>query len=234
MDKPEVWQHGAVIRGPRGRREISLLFTGGDFGEGGMEILDTLDRRKTPGSFFFTGSFLRKPEFRRIARRAVEDGHYVGPHSDAHLLYCSWEERSRTLVSRSEFLEDLQANLRELREVGVQPESVSWWVPPYEWFNEEVADWAREVDYPLCSFTPGTLSHADYTEDDAPNYRSNAVIWQSILDRDAADPEGLDGFLLLTHVGAGHGRTEKFYLELDRLIVQLRERGYSFRHSIFK
>ncbi len=192
-----------------------------------MAILDTLERRDVPGAFFFTGGFLRHPDFRGVARRAAASGHYVGPHSDGHLLYCAWEDRNRTLVSREAFVEDLRANLRELAGIGVPEDAVSWWIPPYEWHNREVAAWAREEGYPLCSYTPGTLSHADYTEDNAPNYRSNAVIRQSILNRLAAEPDGLDGFLLLTHVGAGPGRKEKFYRELDGLIGELRGSGHT-------
>lgn len=224
-----AWSHGGLIRGPLERRELALVFTGGDHGEGFPEVLRVLEGERVPGAFFFTGGFLRVPEQRDAARRAVARGHYVGPHSDQHLLYCSWEERERTLVTRREFALDLRANLRELAECGVNPADLSWWIPPFEWYNDEVSAWAREEGFPLCSFTPGTLSHADYTEDSAPNYRSNDEIYGSIFERESLDPHGLNGFLLLTHVGAGPGRKGKFFHRLDSLIHDLRQRGYTFR-----
>jgi peptidoglycan/xylan/chitin deacetylase (PgdA/CDA1 family) len=220
--------HGAVVRGRRDRRELALVFTGGDFGEGSQQVLDALATAGISGAFFFTGDYLRQPVHHSIVTRAVTEGHYVGPHSDAHLLYCPWDDRERTLVSRQEFSADLRRNVAQLVVLGVPEGGISWWIPPYEWFNAEVAGWAREEGFPLFSFTPGTLSHADYTEDSAPNYRSSEVILQSIWAYEQTDPLGLNGFLLLSHVGAGPVRTDKFFLRLPELIEGLRARGYGF------
>ena len=220
--------HGAVIRGPRDEKRLAILFTGGDFGEGFTSVLDTLEQEKVPGSFYFTGDFLRNEANLAALRRAIAEGHIIGPHSDAHLLYCPWEDRARTLVTREEFTADLLANTRRLAELGVSAEAMRWWIPPYEWYNEEIAQWSTEVAHRLFCFTPGTLSHADYTEDAAPNYRSNEVIWNSIVDFEAREPDGLNGFLLLIHVGAGPRRTEKFFTRLGALITHLKKRGYSF------
>lgn len=225
---PLTWSHGAAIRGPRNRKQLALVFTGGDFAEGLEHVLDTLSRHGAPGSFFFTGGFLRHPMNHDGILRAKAEGHYVGPHSDRHLLYCAWEARDCTLVQREEFFDDLCRNLGHLAKFGVENGQVTWWIPPYEWYNEEVAAWAREAGYPFCSFTPGTLSHADYTEDDAGNYRSSDEIFESIFSREGKDPDGLNGFLLLSHVGAGDGRTDKFFLKLDAMISELKNRGYSF------
>jgi len=80
----------------------------------------------------------------------------------------------------------------------------------------------------IFNFTPGTVSHADYTEDYAPNYRSNQVIWDSIFNYEESSEDGFNGFMLLTHVGTSPKRTEKFYNRLEEMIVKLKERGYTF------
>jgi hypothetical protein len=54
------------------------------------------------------------------------------------------------------------------------------------------------------------------------------VIWDSVFEYEAGQPDGLNGFLLLTHVGAGPRRTEKFFDRLDELIAKLKGLGYSF------
>lgn len=223
-----TFSHGAVIRGPKDEKKISLIFTGGGFNEGFGEVLDALYEKQIPGSFFFTGDFLRNPENKQNLLKAIEHGHYLGPHSDKHLLYCPWDDREKTLVSREEFSLDLEYNIQLLEDLGLSRDSIDWWIPPFEWYNEEIAQWSSDMGRCLFCFTPGTLSHADYTEDDAKNYRSNQVIYQSILDYEMKEPNGLNGFLLLTHVGAGEKRTEKFFKELGRLVDDLTDLGYIF------
>jgi hypothetical protein len=85
-------------------------------------------------------------------------------------------------VTREEFAADLKNNIDELTRLGVPRSVMSWWIPPYEWYNEEISRWSAEEGMRLFSFTPGTLSHADYTEESAPNYRSSETIYRSIFD----------------------------------------------------
>ncbi len=220
---------GVPVRGRRDRRELALVFTGGDYGEACEGILDTLKRYALPASFFLTGDFLRNPGHGAAVRRMAAAPHYAGPHSDRHLLYCPWEDRGRMLVDRKTFLDDLDANLAELERFGVDRRAVHRWIPPYEWYNECVARWAEEAGYPLFNFTPGTLSHADYTEEGAPNYRSSEEILGSIVRVAAEAPEGLNGFFLLLHLGAGEGRRDKFWKHLPALLDFLQGEGYGFR-----
>lgn len=82
----------------------------------------------------------------------------------------------------------------------------------------------------LINFTPGTRSNADYTTPDmGDRYVSSAAILQSILAHERQDPHGLNGFLLLIHIGTSPERTDKFYRSLEDLIVTLQERGYRFK-----
>ena len=63
---------------------------------------------KIKASFFLTGDFCRNKSNREIIEKLKTDGHYIGPHSDKHLLYCSWEKRDSLLVTKKEFLSDLE------------------------------------------------------------------------------------------------------------------------------
>jgi peptidoglycan/xylan/chitin deacetylase (PgdA/CDA1 family) len=78
----------------------------------------------------------------------------------------------------------------------------------------------------LINYTPGTISHADYTTPDMKNYRGSDEIMESILAYEAK--EGLNGFLLLTHVGTDPKRTDKLYARLEELVIALNGRGYEF------
>jgi hypothetical protein len=84
------------------------------------------------------------------------------------------------------------------------------------------------MDLQLVNYTAGTLSHADYTLPDSPGYRSSETIYHSILAHESGQAHGLNGFILLSHVGTAPERTDKFYLLLEDLIVELEGLGYQF------
>ncbi len=220
--------HGGVMRGPRDARRLALIFTGGDYGEGAETILDALRERGVPAAFFLTGGFLDAPGNAPAIRRMVAEGHDLGPHSDAHLLYCPWEDRSRTLVTRDEFRRDLLENLRKLHRFGADPAKFGFFVPPYEWYNRQIVDWCSQLGLTVISFTPGTRCQADWAPEGHRAFVSSAGIAETVLTYESSRPDGLNGFLLLMHLGSGPGRTDKFHSHVGPLIDALAARGYRF------
>ena len=219
---------GAVIRGPRDARRLALVFTGHEFAEGMPTILDELRRVGARGAFFLTGDLVRSPAFARDVRRDIADGHYVGPHSDRHLLYAAWDAPRPTLVSRAAFERDVRDNLAALGAFGIDPARVTYWMPSYEWYNAEIVQWAADLGLTTVDFTRGTRANADYMADTDPKFVPSARIAESILDYERRDPDGLNGFILLMHVGAGPARREPLHLRLGGVLDELRRRGYRF------
>src|SRR5262249_26666322 len=99
----------------------------------------------------------------------------------------------------------------------------------YEWYNDSIASWTKELGLQLINYTPGTLSHTDYTTPTDKNYRSSAEIYKSVLDYETYSPSGLNGFILLMHIGAGPQRTDYFYKKLPAVVSYLRSEGYHFQ-----
>jgi endoglucanase len=217
---------GAVVRGPQSDRRIALVFTGHEFAEGAGTILDELARHRARASFFLTGDFLAKAEFQPLVRRIIVEGHYLGPHSDKHLLYCDWSPDKKRLVSRQTFESDLRANLEKL--TSVSRERARFFLPPYEHYDATIARWTTALGMRLVNFTPGTKSNADYTEDRAKNFVSSMAIQESIVRREREDPHGLNGFLLLLHIGAGPKRSDKFSTRFGELLDLLAGKRYQF------
>jgi peptidoglycan/xylan/chitin deacetylase (PgdA/CDA1 family) len=217
---------GAVERGPTDDRRLALIFTGHEFAEGAETILDQLAKHQAKASFFLTGDFLLNPQFEPLVRRIVEQGHYLGPHSDKHLLYCSWEKGKTTLVAREAFTTDLRANLEKIARFGIA--RPRYFLPPYEHWNGDIAAWTAELGLQLVNFTPGTRATADYTEDRASSFVSSRVIFESIVRRERGGPRGLNGFLLLLHVGAGPKRSDKFHTRFGELLDELAGKAYQF------
>lgn len=180
--------------------------------------------RKINASFFLTGNFYRNPDFTKVIRRLKRDHHYLGAHSDKHLLYCSWSNRDSLLVSRNVFETDLASNYEAMKKFGVPKKDARYFLPPYEWYNDTISAWTRALGLELINFSSGTISHADYTTPDMKDYRSSDEILQSIR----REGENLNGFILLMHIGTDPRRTDKFYKRLPGLLRFLQARQYRF------
>ncbi len=220
---------GGITRMDSTQKEIYLVFTGHEYADGGDTIWKTLRKQKIKASFFFTGDFFRNSNFTSIIKNLKNDGHYVGMHSDKHLLYAPWEKRDSSLVTKDSFLTDVRANYASMQKFGISYSSAKYFLPPYEWYNQSISDWCGEIKLTLVNFTPGTSSNADYTTPDMSNYLSSDSIYQRILRYEGTHSSGLNGFILLTHIGTSPLRTDKFYWGLDDLIRKLKKRGYAFR-----
>ncbi|MDI9432070.1 MAG: glycoside hydrolase family 9 protein [Planctomycetota bacterium] len=225
---PFTYQHGAVVRGSRSTRRLALAFSGHEFAEGAEAILDALALHDAKASFFLTGDFLRNAEFASLVRRMLAEGHYVGPHSDRHRLYCDWTPDRRMLLTREEFEADLDANLRELERFGVPRRQVQFFLPAYEHHNRDISDWTNAMGLTLVNLSPGTRAAADYTSEKDGNFVSSQAILDSILQREREDPAGLNGFVLLMHLGAGPERADKMHARLPEFLNRLKERSYAF------
>jgi peptidoglycan/xylan/chitin deacetylase (PgdA/CDA1 family) len=224
-----VFNEGAITRMDTTQRDIFLVFTGHEFAEGGGVIRETLRSHGVKASFFFTGDFYRNPLFADLIRGLRDDGHYLGPHSNRHLLYAPWERRDSLLITQREFKDDLLGNYAAMQMFDIGLDEAPYFLPPYEWYNSTIAAWAAEMHVTLVNFSPGTGSNADYTTPGmGVRYASSDSIFARILDFERRSNAGLNGFLLLTHVGAGSGRTDKFHLRLDSLLTILSGRGYRF------
>ncbi|MBI5858936.1 MAG: glycoside hydrolase family 9 protein [Sphingobacteriales bacterium] len=223
------YSHGGIVRGDSTKKNIALVFTGHEFGEGGNFITNTLWEEKINASFFFTGDFYRNSLFKNMIDKLLRDKHYLGGHSDKHLLYCDWNKRDNLLLTKAQFFVDVSDNYFTMSFHNKKLFEAPYFLPPYEWYNDSISTWAKEMSLQLISYTPGTLSHADYTTDKDKNYRSSETIYQSIITYEQTKPAGLNGFILLMHIGAGPGRTDKFYKRLPELIKYLRQKGYHFQ-----
>ena len=221
------YDRGAVVRGNIKAKRLALVFTGDEHSEGTAAILDALKARDVRGSFFLTGRFVRNPKLRPFVQRMIKEQHYVGPHSDSHPHYADWEDRNRSLVTEEFFKRDLQKNIDRLRFWGALPQSERvMFIPPFEWYNEVHVEWSREMGVELINFTPGSGSNRDYVLEDDPKFVPSRTILREILNYETKDPHGLNGFLLLTHLGSA--RKDAFHKLLPELLEELTRRGYKF------
>jgi endoglucanase len=220
---------GGIIRTDRTRKEIHLVFTGHEFADGSEVIRSVLKKHSIKASFFLTGDFYRNPQFADLLSALKKDGHYLGAHSDKHLLYCSWEKRDSSLVTKEVFFRDVLDNYKAMEQFGVEHTDARYFLPAFEWYNDTISAWTKELGFVLVNFTPGTYSNADWTHPELGNqYLSSDTIYARILRFEQSRPGGLNGFLLLTHIGTDPRRKDKFYNRLDDLVTTLKNKGYRF------
>ena len=132
------------------------------------------------------------------------------------------------MISKDIFQKDILRNQFEQLKLGISHKQ-DYFLPSFEWYNDSIATWSRNLNFQLINYTPGTLSHTDYTTLKDKNYRNSETIYNSIINYEKTKPSGLNGFILLMHIGAGPDRTDKFYNRLPQLIKYFKEKGYTFQ-----
>lgn len=220
-----VYVKGGIERTDPSKKQISIVFTAADKADGADVIISTLKKHQIKGGFFFTGEFFNL--YPDVVKRLIEEGHYVGSHSYDHLLYMPWEDPNKLLVTKEEFVADIQKNYAQLNAAGIKTEEATLFIPPYEYYNQQISDWSKEMGIQLMNYTPGTLTNAGYTTPDmGKKYRSSKTIYNRIME--VEKKEGLNGHIMLIHFGTHPDRTDKFYNQLDKLIKTLIRKGYTF------
>jgi peptidoglycan/xylan/chitin deacetylase (PgdA/CDA1 family) len=213
-------------RGALRQKRIALILTRGDYGEGTGPILDTLGRLKIKAGCFVTGGFLSDAGRRQLLERALKEGHYVGSHSDQHPLYCPWNDREKSLISETEFKKDLEKNISDLKQLRALASGPIYFIPAYECFDGDQVKWAKEMGVLKFNFSPESGSNRDYMQESDPKFVSSQRILKDTLAYEKKDPHGLNGYILLIHLGAD--RKDKMYRLLEPMVEELRSRGYEF------
>jgi peptidoglycan/xylan/chitin deacetylase (PgdA/CDA1 family) len=230
--KPDNWildHYGAVTRGDPAHKELAIVFVGNE--STGEEILisNTLKKNGVKASFFLTGNFYTDPKNADFIKSLIDEGHYLGPHSDKHILYAPVNNRDSSIVSGDHFKHDLNNNYKYMAHFGIKKGDALFFIPPKVWYNKDIVNWTNDMGLHLVSFTPGTLSHLDNTHPEMnDNYKSSEEIYKSIVEYENTHPHGLKGFILLLHLGTDERRTDKFSRKLEELFVLLDHKGYSF------
>ncbi|QEC66906.1 polysaccharide deacetylase family protein [Panacibacter ginsenosidivorans] len=229
-EKHFTYSHGGIVRGDSTKKEIALVFTADEFGDGLPVITKTLQEKNLKASFFFTGRFYRNKKFQPAIQQLYVQRNYMGPHSDEHLLYNDWNNRDSLLVSHDRFNADMQNNLSTMQHQNIMVSYPQYFIPPYEWWNDTIAAWSNKLGLKLFNFTSGIRTNADYTYPEMGNtYKSSEWILQSLKDQQDKDANAFNGAIILIHTGTDPRRKDKLYNRLNDIIDYLQLKGYVFK-----
>lgn len=220
-------KYGAVVKRDNIGKTIYLLFSADSLFEGSGVVLDVLRKHEVKASFFFTGNCLRMGEHRETIGNVLKMNHYVGCHSDAHLLYADWNQERTNLVSDDSLCNDLSKNYIELQRIGISKKDAPYYLPPYEWYNSQNISAIKKMGIVPINFSVGLLTSDDYT---TPNmgtrYKSSQQLVDLIFEYERK--HSLDGCFMLIHPGTSPLRKDKLYNRLDEIITKLKSLGYTF------
>lgn len=220
-------QYGAAVRVKPETKTIYLIFSADSLFNGGNHILNVLKNQGVKGSFFLTGNFLRMEQYKEITRRMIDEGHYVGGHSDKHILYSPWgAKRDSSLVAFDSVVVDMKRNLAELAKFGIAADDASWYLPPYEHYNAESVAALESIGMRVINYTPGTATPADYTYPGMNGYKTADSLIDALYRFE--QKSNLNGAIILIHPGVVSERPDPLFLRLKEMIKYLKKKGYSF------
>lgn len=218
-------RRGCITRMDPGRKTVYFVFAADSLFNGGETVLKALRKHRAKASFFVTGNCLRMEIWKDLIADIIEQGHYLGPHGDRHLLYAPWTgDREQSLVTPDSLARDINDNLRELSRIGVDLNTVNWFLPSYEHYNCEVARVSAKQGLQLIGMTPGIGTPADYIPPGQKGYKSSLELMRQLLEYE--EQHTLNGAVVLIHPGVVAGRTDCLFDRLDRILKILKAKGY--------
>lgn len=220
-----------LSRGAGGRRRVAITFDGGSFNGVTGKILRVLRDRRLTATFFLTGEFMKR--YPEATRDIVADGHEVGNHTFTHLHLTTYARNYRqdTLpgITRDLLVGELKRNEKLFAKI-TGDRMIKLWRAPYGEQNRQIRGWAagagyRHVSWTIDPKTRQSLDALDWVSDtDSTLYLSSDEIVKKLLAFDASTSSGMDGGIMLMHLGSE--REDQLYAKLGRLIDEIQERGY--------
>jgi len=202
--------HGSRIR----RREISLVFNAVDSAEGLTEVLKILDDYNINATFFVNGNFMRhNPE---AVQELAMSSHEVGS-----LFYAYFNMTDSRYRLDKEFIKRGLARNEDDYYALTGEELALFWHAPYYVVNTDIIDASKEMNYTYVNRDIDPLEWA-WSMD---GYGSNGLSVPQMVEKIMSSKK--PGSIVPIRLGEGKDGTGALYSNLDLLLNNLIEKGYS-------
>ncbi|NOS68939.1 MAG: HEAT repeat domain-containing protein [Verrucomicrobia bacterium] len=234
-----TFQNGFLVRGPQNKKCVAICLWGDSFAEGADVFLNELKSPQGKASFFLTDNFLTNRDFDPFTAKLFTEQHYLGCYLSTDVVVFGGPAATAAAAAfRARYglgdetpqpkptAKPVRDKIEGLHiEQGLEDFFLA---PPGLYDRLQLSVGKLEQGVTPIAPTPGTLSGLDATHESQTNFVSSQAIFDSILQREREDPNGLNGFILMFHLGSGPGRTDKFHLRFGELLDALAARGYTF------
>ncbi len=218
-----------IVRADTSRREVLLTFDGGSDDNATASILDTLKEHNIHATVFLTGEYIQR--YPEMVRRIAAEGHAVGNHTATHphLTSFSFDGRQATLPGvTKEFLSAQLGRAAALFSAVAGRPMDPFWRAPFGEYNGQILKWAADAGYRHVYWSP-RMDTLDWVSDASnPLFRSPDQMLAKLLKQAQGSPEGLNGGIILMHLGTEREGENRADTMLEGLITQLAGEGYSF------
>ncbi|MCT2534417.1 delta-lactam-biosynthetic de-N-acetylase [Aquibacillus koreensis] len=205
---PQVGKYGNILKenggyyiDDSGDKVVYLTFDNG-YEEGYTnQILDVLNDKDVPATFFVTGHYVKdQPD---LVRRMANDGHIIGNHSYHH--------PDLTALSKEKMKKELDLLQQEVAKITGE-ETMNYLRPPKGTFNDQTLKWANELGYMHIFWS---LAFVDWHTDSQQGWKS---AYHQVMKQ--IHP----GAIILLHTVSKDNAEA-----LEHLIDDLRKQGYTFK-----
>lgn len=225
-----------LLRGNPNRPEVALTFDGSFSDQDVDALIRQVEVLQLPVTVFLTGEFIdRHPEATR--RLAESPWVEVGNHTLNHRHWTAYQQTRQQATLPDVTPQALQFELTETarRFRAVTGRTMApLWRAPYGEHNAELRRWAAVLGYTHVGWTvePGwTLDTMDWVDDPThPMYRPASAIVRDILALAERSPHGINGGIVLMHLGSRRPAGDRMVDVLPELVRGLRQRGYTPVH----
>ena len=178
--------------------KIALSFDAAWGNEQTQDILDICAKHNIKVTFFMTGTWIEK--FPDSVKAIAAAGHELGNHSENH--------KQMSKLSKQQSMEELKKPHQKVKELtGIE---MKLFRPPYGDYNNTLIEAATDSHYYTIQWDVDSLDWKDYGV-------------ESIIDMVVNNKHLGNGSIILCHNGATY-----IVDALDRMITQLKEKGYTF------
>ncbi|WP_028399798.1 delta-lactam-biosynthetic de-N-acetylase [Ectobacillus panaciterrae] len=196
-----IEKYDSFYLGNTNKKDIYLTFDNGYENGYTEKILDVLKKKKVPATFFITGQYVKEqPE---LVKRMVKDGHIIGNHS--------WHHPDLTTVSDVRFRKELELLEEEVKSLTGQKE-MKYLRPPRGIFSERTLALSKEMGYYNVFWS---LAFLDWKVDQQRGWKYSYDCVMNHIHPGA--------IILLHSISSDNAGA------LDKIIDDLRKRGYTFK-----
>lgn len=222
-----------LLRGNPNRPEVALTFDGSFSDQDVDALIRQVEALQLPVTVFLTGEFIdRHPEAtRRLAKSPWVE---VGNHTLNHRHWTAYQQTRQQATLPDVTPQALQFELAETARrfrIVTGRTMAPLWRAPYGEHNAELRRWAAALGYTHVGWTVEsgwTLDTMDWVDDPVhPMYRPASAIVRDILALAERPPYGINGGIVLMHLGSRRPAGDRMVDVLPELVRGLRQRGYS-------
>lgn len=225
---PYTFNNGATDK-----HVVSITFDGGSTDNNANEILDTLSSRNVKTTIFLAGEFIRK--YPNVVKRIISDGHEIGNHTLNHKHSTTWaSDKTQTSLPyvNQEFIASELFGAEKLLREKTGGSFAPLWRSPFGEFNPGICRMALSCGYVHVGWRQGhtwkqSLDSNDWIADqEMAGYKTPNEVLEKIMTIAETKPEGINGGIILMHLGSERDGPNQVYHILGKLIDSLRAEGY--------